>query len=115
MPDKKTTTAANPPVVDNMEASTVITPNKRVGLWVFLAIVLIGVIAGAYYYLMKNNDNVQPQDNAVVETSNDPVADELSTLSDSNDAATIKSEISDTDLSDVDTELDNVEADLSNL
>ena len=96
------------------EAATTIVPAKRTGLYVLLAVVLVGLIAGAYIYT-NNNKSVTPKDTATVESSSDPVADQLSTVSDSTDPATINEEISSTNLSDVDTELQDVEAELSNL
>jgi len=97
-------------------AATVIAPKNKMGLWVTLVLVLIILIGGVYYFTNKDND-VAPQDKETVtaEQTGDAVVEELSALSDSTDSQTINSEIENTDLTSLDAELDNVEAELSNL
>ena len=97
-------------------AAAVIAPENKMGLWVVLAVVLAILIGGVYYFTNKDND-VAPQDKETitVDQTNDAMVEELSALSDSTDSQTINSEIENTDLTSLDAELDNVEAELSNL
>ena len=92
--------------------------HRSTAIWYVLLAVVI--IAGAYaYYAIRTTTNDTSSDTAMnaetSDTSDDPVTQQLQAVSSANDSATIKQELSTTDLTDVNTEMSSVTSEASGL
>ena len=95
-------------------------PTHRATAWWYVLIAVI-IIAGAYAYITlrtpatSNTTTDTSMTTESTDATSDPVAQQLQAVSTANDSATIKQELSATDLTDVNTEMSTVATETSGL
>ncbi len=110
------------PVDNNINPATDLTPapKKSIVWWVTIAAVII-IILGAGFAAMTNRNNAIDTTDALVSTgtatstAGDTVTQELQSVSKNTDSGTIKSELENTSLDDIATELDDISAETKGL
>lgn len=98
------------------------TPQVHHSTAIWYVLLAIVIIAGAYaYYALRtpattsDTSTDTSMSTETTDASSDPVAQQLQAVSTANDSATIKQELSATDLTDVDTEMSSVTSETNGL